>query len=340
MFASAPNPEGCRQSSCLPALMEAVECVEAALRADSTAILNESELQAFLQRILNGFLATTPPLTLEGEVNNRRPGEAFTCRRVYRELKATSGRGSVEADLVVLGADVQTICAKKNGAPARFRPPYAMIIETKIDASPEMILTGHRGRKLAATAIMRDLEKWNDTNVACDVYSVVLTAVPEWYVGLPNVIAIRRPVCRSQPKHCNEAASMTAAAHYEQAIDRVHELYKREPFWFIREKDFETEIFWSLRSVVNSCQSFLNPVRSQWYSPHSKLLGKRRRHDLVVLARDARLMLLEIELKTSHSDTHNWFRKRDDRERAAAEYRKVHELDPGNAHARKQLGRP
>jgi hypothetical protein len=322
MFSPAINPRRTGQSCNFSALMTAAEDVEAALLADPTAILNESELQAFLQHSLNRILATTPKLTLESDVINRRLGETFTCRRVYRELKATSGRGSFEADLVVLGEGTQTICAKQNGAPARFRPPYAMIIETKIDASPKMILAGRPGRKIAASTLLTDVEKWSGTDASYDVYSVVLTAVPEWYSDLPNVIAIKRPICQCPPRNCNEADSMAAASNYEKAISQVHELYKKEPFWFIREKDFETELFWSLRTVAGLSPEFLNPVRTQCFSAHPELLGKRRRHDLVVLGSDARRLSLEIELKTSHSDTHNWFRKCE----VKGEYNSMHSL--------------
>ena len=53
----------------------------------------------------------------------------------------------------------------------------------------------------------------------------------------------------------------------------------------------------------------LHPVRSQSISEHSEKLSRRRRHDFVVLAAEPGVLALEVELKTSHSFNHNWFRK-------------------------------
>jgi hypothetical protein len=283
---------------------------------DPWSILNESELQALLQFSLLKALPQRPLLSLGSGLLNRRATTSYSSRRVYRELKVSSGRASLEADLVILHDAPQLLQPKANGAPSRFRVPYAAIVETKIDATPAEILAGSAGRRLSPDVLSRDLAKWPIGEIADEVWSLVYTAHPEWYAGIKGVITVRRPQKTIREPLPNRDASFAAAHAFDQAVKELHLQHRAEPFWFLREKDFETELFIALRRAVGREGHGLNPVRTQWFSTHSQLLARRRRHDLVVLADQPGKLLLELELKTSHSDTHNWFRKSD----VAAEY--------------------
>ncbi len=310
-------------SSDLGVLLElVVRRIEELLAVDPLAIINESELQAMLHLELCRALPEPCPLELEGGVINRRPGDKLTARRAYRELKTTSGRASREVDILLLGESLQFIQAKANGAPARFRPPYAAVIETKMDASPEDCLAGLGGRKLSRRSLAKDLSKWEDNELKAPIYSVVLTARPDWYDDIPHVLTISRPLMRHRGKARPVPAMAAVAAARdacEAALDHCLEQYRLNPLWFLREKDFETEVLAFLRDVAGAAgSSDLNPVRTQWWSQYSDELGRRRRHDVVVLAADGKSLALELELKTSHSDSHNWFRKREVRNEYSA----------------------
>lgn len=82
-------------------------------------IVNESELQAYLQQRLLQAFPNEPALTLQEGVIDRRPNCPKICRRVYREAKIRPGK-SAEPDLIVLENRTQVIEPKKNGAPSRF----------------------------------------------------------------------------------------------------------------------------------------------------------------------------------------------------------------------------
>lgn len=173
-----------------------VRRIEEILAVDPLAIVNESELQAMLHLELCRELPDPCPLELENGVIDRRPGDKVTARRAYRELKTTGGRASREVDILLLGESLQCIQAKANGAPARFRPPYAALIETKMDASPEDCLTGQEGRKLSRDLLDKDLSKWEANEFKAPIYSVVFTARPDWYDDMPHVLTISRPLIR------------------------------------------------------------------------------------------------------------------------------------------------
>ena len=106
----------------------------------------------------------------------------------------------------------------------------------------------------------------------------------------------------------------------DAAMEEVAEEFRSYPVGCLREKDFESRLFGKLRArsfprvpfwlSSGSCVS-IDPVRSQWSGEWAQSLGRGRRHDLVVLAPSGRSLLAELELKTSHSDSHNWFRKKD-----------------------------
>ena len=147
--------------------------------------------------------------------------------------------------------------------------------------------------------------------------------------GLPGVLTITR----SPPSKCEpfEHDVVDPWPTIDQALDDVAKEYRNHPVGCLREKDFESRLFGILRDAKfprvpfwlpdGSCVS-IDPVRAQWSGEWANSLGRGRRHDLVVLHPSGRALLAELELKTSHSDSHNWFRKRD----VEAELQAMHHL--------------
>lgn len=315
----------------MTALREACSAVADMLQADPTAALNESELQALLQIALLDRLPDRVEASLSLEVLARSHHPSLTVPRVYRELKPDGGRGGMEVDLAVLQDRHQIVRGKGNGAPAKFEPPYSLIIETKIDASALNFAMGRTVRTRAA-ALAEDLNKWHNyvaNGMVDGVVSVVMTAQPEAYEALPNVIAINRPL----PPRCEpfEHDVIDPWPLIDRALRDVAEEYRRHPVGLLREKDFESRLFGILRSAHlprapfwlpdGTCVS-IDPVRAQWSGQWANSLGRGRRHDLIVLHPSGRSLLAEVELKTSHSDSHNWFRKRE----VEAEIQAMHHL--------------
>lgn len=304
----------------LPVVREACAAVEAVLADDPTAALNESELQALLQIELLRLLPDRVPASLSTEVLSRPHHPVLTVPRVYRELKPDGGRGGKEVDLAILQDRPQMVRGKLNGAPAKFEPPYACIIETKIDASAVAALTG-RSTRARSSALATDLGKWQThigQGLVENIVSVIMTAQPEAYAGLPDVITIRR----SAPAFCDafQSGGVDPWPMIDEALQEVAEEYRGHPVGCLREKDFESRLFGKLRAARlprvpfwlpdGTCVS-IDPVRAQWSGEWSHSLGRGRRHDIVVLHPSGRSLVAELELKTSHSDSHNWFRKRE-----------------------------
>lgn len=169
--------------------------------------------------------------------------------------------------------------------------------------------------------LLNDIEKWAAYRLSGTVQAVaavVLTAEPEAYEGLENVFAVRR----LPPKRgvVSAADPVDPWPFIDAALAEVAEEYRCHPVGCLREKDFESRVLAKLRAARlpradyslpdGSCVS-IDPVRAQWSGPWAEHLGRGRRHDIVVLHPSGRSLLAELELKTSHSDSHNWFRKRE-----------------------------
>lgn len=304
----------------LSVVREACLAVEDALARDPTAALNECELQALLQVELLQLLPERVEASLSDEVLSRAHHPPLTVPRVFRELKPDGGRGGREVDLAILQDRPQIVRGKLNGAPAKFEPPYAVIIETKIDASAVAALSG-RSTRARSGALATDLGKWRsyiDQGWVENVVSVILTAQPEAYEGLPDVITIRRAFPARDDAFQN--AAFDPWPQIDRAMKEVALEYRAHPVGCLREKDFESRLLGKLRNANfprvpfwlpdGSCVA-IDPVRAQWSGEWSHSLGRGRRHDLVVLHPSGRSLLAELELKTSHSDSHNWFRKRE-----------------------------
>jgi len=299
---------------------KACAAIEALLVRDPTAALNECELQALLQVELLRLLPDRIEAALSNEVLSRAHHPALIVPRVFRELKPDGGRGGKEVDLAILQDRPQIVRGKLNGAPAKFEPPYAVIIETKIDASAVAALSG-RSTRARSGALATDLGKWRsyiEQGWVENVVSVILTAQPEAYDGLPDVITIRRPIPSRGDAFQNDAVDPWP--QIDRALEEVAEEYRAHPVGCLREKDFESRLLGKLRAANfprvpfwlpdGSCVA-IDPARAQWSGEWSHSLGRGRRHDIVVLHPSGRSLLAELELKTSHSDSHNWFRKRE-----------------------------
>lgn len=310
----------CSGAVTLSVVREACAAVEALMARDPTAALNECELQALLQVELLRLLPNRLEASLSSEVIARGYHPALTIPRVFRELKPDGGRGGKEVDLAVLQDRPQMVRGKLNGAPSKFEPPYAVIIETKIDASAVAALAG-RNTRARPNALTSDVGKWRpyiDQGQVETVVSVIMTGQPEAYAGLTDVITIRR----SPPAQNGafQGRDFDPWSQIDAALNEVAEEYRRHPVGCLREKDFESRLFGKLRDADfprvpfwlpdGSCVA-IDPVRAQWSGEWSHSLGRGRRHDLVVLSPTGRSLLAELELKTSHSDSHNWFRKRE-----------------------------
>ena len=286
--------------------------IERMLERDPLAIINESELQALLHDRLLAACPETPNLRLASDVINPRRNASYTCRRVYRELKTSPGRTGKETDLVVLTEGTQTLHAKKNGAPSMFGRPYAAIIEVKVDASTDDIMHGTRSRT-RNRAVVKDLGKWDSIDDGTEIFSVVYTDRPDLYGFDDRIVFIKRPslAVGAVDKLPSDSSVGTAAHAYPEVLKALRSQFVEQPYWFLREKDFETALFTGLRQSILPRNSGFDPVRTQLQSPNVEVLGKRRRHDLVIAHTIPGRLVLELELKTSHSMHHNWFRKGD-----------------------------
>lgn len=302
--------EYCRMPNALETVKNVAAAIEEEVSEHPFLIVNESELQAYLQQGLLQSFREEPELKLDKDVIDRRLGHEKRCRRVYREAKIRPGR-SAEPDIVVLGNTHQVMLGKANRAPSRFQAPHALIIETKMDVSPEDVLAGKRGNPLSESTLRKDVEKWSTPSEAQDVISLVYTAQPERYEHCDNTIVIKRALPESDAKAASVKATLNACQAYEEAEIAMFEIFKKEPFRFLREKDFETFLFKRMREAVSVEPDELHPVHTQWWSAWENLLGRRRRHDLVVLTTNKQKLALEVEIKTSHSDQHNWFVKKE-----------------------------
>ena len=299
--------------------------IEKELAADPTLILNESELQAILQLKLLQLLPEQLPATLASGTLKRGHHPELFVPRVFRELKLDAGRAAVEADIVVLTNSAQRVVPKANGAPKGFRGPFAAIIETKIDTPMAQLLAGAAGPS-ALKAVQADFKKWEThlgTGLIPFMFSVILTPRPERYANQSNILAIRH--CADGVKDWQSVSPELNAQNRNVAKNAataatliLHAHHKQFPLSLLREKDFETRLLADLRQACTWRSALrmpngrivqASPVRSQWTGSWADLLGMRRRHDIVVLRADGLGLHTELELKTSHSDSHNWFRK-------------------------------
>lgn len=117
----------------------------------------------------------------------------------------------------------------------------------------------------------------------------------------------------------------------ELSLSELHKEQKEHPLLYFREKDFETRLVELMRSnpqcptlqfvTTKGKSSRSTGVRSQWSSKPGGIATKRI-HDILVRSEplvvsswgDTSELLpfaAELELKTSHSNEHNWFVKRD-----------------------------
>lgn len=285
--------------------------IEASLFDRPFDVLNEAELQAFLHSHLLAALPEEPELILADDVVNRRPGSKYRCRRVYREAKVRPGQAGLEPDLVILEDRPQLILPKQNRAPSRFRTPYEAIIETKMDASPEDVLQGRQGRVIKPSVLKADAGKWACPEEARSIINVIYTARPDDYPEDERTIIIKRTLAKAEPIQPSRHARLLALELYERAVQELYMSFREEPYRYLREKDFETALFVYMRQALRVARDALHPVRAQYCVDWRDVLGRSRRHDLVVLGDQSETLALEVELKTSHSDRHNWFRTRD-----------------------------
>jgi hypothetical protein len=286
--------------------------IEANLDCDPFAILNEYELQALLHHGLLAQFPQTPELTLAADVINPRLNTPYTSRRVYRELKISPGKTGKGADLVVLTNGPQVLHAKENKAPSIFARPYSAIIEVKMDMSRENILNGVQSRP-KISQVLKDLEKWSSYEDETEILSVVYTDRPESYEFDDRIHTISRSLksLQEKPQLPSISSVQAAVAAYPEVLRILRSDFIEQPYWFLREKDFETALFFGVRDRIAKRDIAMNPVRTQFSSPHEDILGNRRRHDFVIRDDSSDGLALEIELKTSHSMHHNWFRKAD-----------------------------
>ncbi|MBT5353167.1 MAG: hypothetical protein HOL54_15580 [Rhodospirillales bacterium] len=262
--------------------------------------MNESELQALLHHFLLSKFRETPPLTLHADVVNPREGAEYTCRRVYRGMMINKGfepAGSANrAALIVMKDSEQTLLAKDNGAPTRFLTPYAAIIEVQINGT--------------LNDIQKKIDRWEGPEYAHSVFGVLCTSKPEKFEDDPRILSIKCPALknRTEQVYASVPASILRSM-YELVINNVHRNFKLQPFWYIRELDFESDIFCALRTKIGPTGTGTSPVRAQWASEHkSIIIGKSRTHDIVILSANG-ILDLEIELKVSHSKNYRIFDK-------------------------------
>jgi hypothetical protein len=274
--------------------------IQRLLLDDPLAISNQSELQALLQFYLLIEFDETPSLTLHADVVNPREGADYTCRRVYRGMMINKGlepAGEAKpAALVVMEDSEQTLLAKNGGAPTRFLTPYAAIIEVQLDGT--------------LNDIQKKIDRWEDPEYAHRVFGILYTSKPEKFEGDPRILSIRRPSLKNEtePVYAPIPASILQNA-YELVISNVHRDFESQPFWYIREKDFESDIFCALRSIIDVTNEDTSPIRSQWKSAHNDLV-ENRTHDIVALSANGIDLDLEVELKVSHSVGYGIFRSK------------------------------
>lgn len=317
-------------------LRNVCKSIESDLAEDPTLIVNEAELQAMIQiellKTLNEMVETK---LLQGTLR-RSHHPILKVPRVYRELKPQGSRSGKEADILILKNETQYIEPKENGAPARFKGPFAAIVETKIDTDWDRLCTGRYGAP-KASALNNDLEKWQQYEIegrVDEVFCIVLTPRPEIYDGMESVITIRHSpdnLIDWDEGDVVNCQSKDAWQTSQNALLETYVFYSAHPVGMLREKDFETRIFNYIREnfqgrsklrLSNGRIISMNSVRTQFVGEWSKTINKKRRHDIIIMRPNGEGAIVELELKTSHSDSHNWYRKAE----VAEEYNNISSL--------------
>ncbi len=318
--------------------------IEELLSVEPSLVLCERELQILLQqKLLDLFpekvdcVLKSPTYTPQGLTR-----EQLTINRVFRELNLipTLGRNSPKPDIVVVEKREQTIIPKQNNAPSSFIPPFSCIIETKVAINWSNVFSSNTiKKKNGIKMIMQDIEKYKNNNLINDDISshfifIILTQYPEIYSKLStekfSILTIKYPHVFHLETTRGAEDDFDYKSCIKDAIKEIHDLHKAFPLLMLREKDFETFFVHSLRKRKipyvpaieknGEIKGYINPVRSQWVTPNDGTRTQRRVHDVIILKNPVYLsrwqstqnflpIYAEFELKTSNSNSHNWFRK-------------------------------
>lgn len=302
MLSETPQPH-------IDELFSAANVVAALIRNDRFSILNEAELQHHLYLALcrnaKGVPATAVPPSV---VSASELGRAPLRHRAFREmlLDPAMGRTSPRPDISLLRPTLATAVPKGNGGISTWKGEFEALIETKLGTS--------------ASKANKDPAKYPE-----HLRSVVRQLLfDERSEGLSQrgdtlILGARGAVAEATGKSPRDLVDAC-----REAIRRVHDTYCQSPASLVREKDFESWLALELESILSGWRCPIvdggrtvgatSPVRMQV----STTLFPQRRHDVLVIDKlgvpsgvGSRQPVLssavEVEIKTSHSNQHNWF---------------------------------
>ena len=282
---------------------------------DRYIILNESELQSRIFNYLTEYSDNDINYTVPRSVTFPDEHRSGVMRqRAYREivLNPKLGRISPRPDIVIYTGDSIIAVSKENGAISSWESEEKIIVETKFNVGNMSLL--------------------RDENKYAEEYRLNLFTVG--YDSMGSNIK-----CVSDNRYLIGGLGEIGDGReweFNNGLigDSIHEVwldFQKCPAKYLREKDFESRLTNKIENrigfkgckIVNDGKvvGFTTSVRNQI---STSVFGKRR-HDILIVeslclpkrigkVQDVVNPLLEIEIKTSHSNSHNWFRGRLDDE--------------------------
>ncbi len=278
---------------------------------DKYCILNESELQSRIYLALNEKYNETIQINVPNNVifpDDKR--KSLINNRVFREmlLNPKLGRNSPKPDILIFKPEQLTGVPKENKAISSWTGTYERIVETKFNAN----------KKRSVDDIKKYPESLHDI-IYCINFNHNLKGIniSDNYIEFGGNGNINN-------NYENRDISETDVI---DCILKVHNKHIMQTGSMIREKDFESWISYELELKFgnngciiyngNNVIGYTTAIRNQI----SSSIFKTRRHDILIVnsiefpskygkTQNVLSSSFEIEIKTSHSDTHNWFRGR------------------------------
>lgn len=290
-------------------IQKALQSLSHHVATDTLCVLNESEFQSRIYLELCKHTVEDVPVCIPHAVifpNEFR--EKPMCRRVFREmvLDPSLGRSSPRPDILLFKHLQLVGVPKQNGAISSWQGQFDAIIEIKFNVT---------ARKSVA-----DREKYpidRHESLYCINYRPKQSGtkiLSDDYVEFGGVGTMRNEL--SKRVDVREIAI--------ESIQRVHKMHMSSPASMIREKDFESWLSRELELIIgkDGCQVVQDGrTVGSTTSVRNQITAKKfpeRRHDILIVdaleypkgvgkVQNILRASVEIEIKTSNSNSHNWF---------------------------------
>ena len=296
------------QNTAIEYISMALEIISKKINSDQYYILNEAELQSQLYLELTKLLNETVEVEVPNCVifpDDFRHQEINT--RIFREIRLDKnlGKKNIKPDLTIYKSSKLIALPKKNKAISSWKGEIELIIELKFNVSKNSSLKDlKKYDKEDSTPVIYINYKPNKTGITWEENYIELG-------GKGNIQAVAK-------------THNIDLRHVLRSINKVHKRYCKHPASMIREKDFESWISFELENIVdvNTCDIISDnkvigsttAIRNQ-ITPLSFI---KRRHDILIVdslelpskvgcRQNVLSTFAEVEIKTSHSNSHNWF---------------------------------